>query len=378
LWTLATGASAGDEVLPFSNDLNTDPNASSEFYSDPSYLDLATSVFGTENSPIDNGDSMVRESISNQFSYRFKTESLGLWHDGEIIAAASAYYGVDTNELIDWSKSVDLNRLAGIDTEGNTRLNTLLYRHEFNQLKANLTFGLQDFSQSFYQLSSTSQFALAALHHGPETNIAGGTSFSNSAVGVQFNYKFDHYYVRAATYDSSSSYDPAMLTFNLQDGMFTAFEGGITGANNFKLAAGVWNHISSKERQAYLPQAQQRGYYVIAEKNYWNRASFFMQAGVSSSGLYQISDYRSAGAVIKDIFSEKDTLGVAFTKVALDNDLVTSANTPKTTAWEVTYRTPSFLTTNIETSLFYQLNPNLRMDDDSAKVLGLRFYRRMD
>lgn len=346
-------------------------------YQNTHFAGLPSAIFSTDNSPLDDSGSLVRESIANQFSYRFKTESLGLWQDGEIEATASADYGVDTNALRDWSKSVDLNRLAGIDTEGATRLNRLLYRHQFNQLRASLTFGLQDFSNVFYQLNSTNLFAMPALRRGPELNIPRATAFSSSAVGVQINYQFDHYYVRAATYDSSSSHTPDKLAFNAANGMFSAIESGINAFGDFKVAAGAWNHISAESAQASLPQDEQYGYYLIAEKSYWDRASLFMQMGLSNTGLNQISDYRSAGAVIKDIFAEQDTLGVAFTKVAMDNQVATTARTPSTTAWELTYRTPTLLTSQIQTSLFYQLNPHLDMENETNRVMGLRFYRQM-
>ncbi|BFM04841.1 carbohydrate porin [Halioxenophilus aromaticivorans] len=346
-------------------------------YSNTEFMDLSESIFGSHNSPMDNGDTLVRDAISNQFSYRFKTESIGLWHDGEIVATASADYGVDTNALREWSKSVDLNRLAGVDTEGATRLNMLLYRHQFQELRANLTFGLQDFSNSFYKLDATNLFAMNAFKRGPELTLPSATAFSSSAVGVQINYQFDHYYVRAATYDSSSNYEPAKLAFNTDEGLFTAIESGINKYGKLKLAAGAWNHRSGKDQREYLSKDAQYGYYVIAETKYSERAALFMQMGLSNTGLNSISGYRSAGAVIKDIFAEQDTLGVAFTKVAMDKTQVTDQRKPTTTAWEVTYRTPTLLTKDIQTSLFYQHNPYLRVEEEASGVLGLRFYRAM-
>ncbi len=346
-------------------------------YSNTEFMDLSESVFGTHNSPLDDGESLVRDAITNTFNYRFKTESLGLWHDGEIVAAASADYGIDTSELRDWSKSIDLNRLAGIDTEGAARLNTLLYRHQFKQLKANFTFGLQDFSNTFYKLDTTNLFATNAFKRGPELGLPGVKAFSSSAVGVQLNYQFDHYYVRAATYDSSSSYEPDKLAFNTGEGMFSAVESGIKAGGNFKLAAGVWNHLSAKTERSALNQSSQYGYYFIAETQYSKRTSLFMQMGLSNTGLNQISGYRSAGAVIKDIFAEQDTLGVAFTEVAMDKTLAAKQRTPTTTAWEVTYRTPTLLTKDIKTSLFYQYNPYLHMEEEASGILGMRFFRSM-
>lgn len=372
LCALASDGFAAPQLLDLSDEALTSID-----YSDTEFSDLPAAIFGSNNNPLDSADSMVRESITNQFSYRFKTKSLGLWQDGEIVATASADYGVDTNSLRDWSKSIDLNRLAGIDTEGATRLNKLMYQHQFTKLKTNLTFGLQSFKDTFYKLDSTNLFAMSALRQGPELNLPSAKSFSNSAVGVKLKYKFDHYYVHAATYDSSSSYELDKLAFNVDQGLFTAVESGINSSGKFKLAAGAWNHNSGEDAQTYLSQDQQYGYYFIAETKYWDRASLFMQMGLSNTGLDQISDYRSAGAVIKDIFGDQDTLGVAFTKVAKDNDVVTTARTPSATAWEVTYRTPSLLTFDVQTSLFYQRNPSLDLDDAANRVMGLRFFRKL-
>ncbi|WP_317932803.1 carbohydrate porin [Halioxenophilus sp. WMMB6] len=350
---------------------------SAETYMAPTNILLSgNQLLASNNTASDESSiNLAKDALATQFTFQLKTENLGLWQHGELFARASADYGVDPNELISWSKTADMNRWAGIDTEGATRLDRLVYRQEFDEFHADVSVGLQDFSNAFYRLSATRNFAMTNLQNGPELALPGGMAFANSAVGVKFNLQQDNYYLRAASYDSSSALDTTELSFNVSDGLFTALESGFNSQHDFKIAAGTWNHSAAKELHQQLPQADQKGFYLIAEKRYRDRTSLFVQMGLSESGSEQVSDYRSAGAVISEIFSSDDSLGLAVAKVVKDEGYEAGGSTPSALAWEVTYRTPSLLTTQFETSVYYQYNPNLDTGDNADRVVGLRIFR---
>lgn len=322
----------------------------------------------------DEHQQLIQDSIKNRFTFQLNTESLGLWSNGKFEALASADYGLDFNDLINWSKDSELNARTGLDTEGNTNLERLVYQHHLWDLNTHVTIGRQDFSNSFYRLESTSGLSARHLNRAPEITAAGGLPFASSAVGIKLDYRFDQYYMRLATYDSGSASDISDLSFDDDQGLFSALESGLYAGSNLRLAAGAWAQHAPEDGSDSV-EDNPSGIYFIAETHYNNRAQLFFRAGQANVGLYQTSAYRSAGAVLSELFSDQDRLGVTVAKVALGATCADRCTTPRATSWEVTYQTPSLLDTDIQATLYYQLNPNLALDQDHSKVVGFRFFK---
>lgn len=318
-------------------------------------------------------DQGSRSLASADFTLTADTAEAGWWQGGELFGYVLANYGGDPSELVG-----DVQGMSNIAAEDETKLYELWYQHSFmeGQLKALL--GLHDYNSVFYSLESAALFTHPSFGIGPDTSQATPSIFPTTAVAALLSLQVEHYYAHLAIYDGVPGHPQGRrgthIRFEEGEGVFRAAELGMV-SERYKIGLGVWQHNALVENPVNAElHRDNSGVYLIAQYQWLQQLSLFLQAGVADQDHNQLENYYGAGAVYTDLWRPADALGLAMAKASNGSPYLqqNSAVGKSETTWELSYALPVSEQITVQGSLYYVVNPSMDPDLDNAFALGLR------
>lgn len=318
-------------------------------------------------------DQGSRSLASADFTLTADTAEAGLWQGGEFFGYLLANYGGDPSELVG-----DVQGMSNIAAEDETKLYELWYQHSFLDGQLKTLLGLHDYNSVFYSLDSAALFTHPSFGIGPDTSQVGPSIFPTTAMAALLSVELENYYAHLAIYDGVPGHPDgrrgSYIRFEEGEGVFRAAELGMV-SERYKIGLGVWQHNALVENPVNAElHRDNSGVYLIAQYQWLQQLSLFLQAGVADQDHNQLENYYGAGAVYKDLWRPADALGLAMAKASNGSPYMqqNSAVGQSETTWELSYALPVLEQMTVQGSLYYVANPSMDPDLDNAFALGLR------
>jgi porin len=266
-------------------------------------FDMETVFTGELYQVIEGGIERGTETPGNvDVVFTLDTEAAELWDNGSFLVSFLNNSGGDPTQ-----RTGDLQAASNIEAPNTLKLYEASYEHRFADGRVALLAGLHDMNADFYALEHGGFFLNSSFGIGPDLSQVGPSIFPTTALGARVRIELsDDRYLLSAVYDGVAG-DPANergthVQLNTGDGNFYISEIGVVGADDhyYKYAIGAWYHTAEFEDFAGQPQEDNRGFYLLAERDLWRShagtgVGMFAQLGFADGDRNQIAHYAGVG-----------------------------------------------------------------------------------
>jgi len=328
----------------------------------------------------------------------FDTEKSNLWNNGLFFIYTALTFGAaptvgDLNGISD--------KYAGANS---LRIIEAWYEHNFPYSHSSFLFGIQDFSNEFYQTIFTKPFLNNGFRLGKPIRSHGNVStYPYTTLGLRFKSSLSkNSYLQIAIFDDEPGKDALDkvidINLNHRDSFLLVSEIGVTknrpeSINGYhKIALGAWylkdeqfgfreNIGESNERYllAENPRSGNGGVYLLAETSVTKNIGMFFKHGRAQKEFNRYTEYYTAGINLKGIIPERDddviALGMVHTR---HSDAFMASNPDKfftsETVWEITYMTKVTQWLTIQPDFQYIQQPSMTspLEQANTAVIGMR------
>jgi porin len=236
------------------------------------------------------------------FVFTLDTGAAEWWDNGKVLVYFLNNSGGDPT-----ARTGDLQAATNIEAPNTFKLYEASYEHAFADGRIAVLTGLHDMNADFYALEHAGLFLNSSFGIGPDLSQVSPSIFPTTALGARVRVALtDDVYLLNAVYDGVPG-DPANeqgthVQLNAGDGKFHIAEAGIAGDDDYyyKVAAGLWYHSAEFEDFGAMPQDENHGFYLLAERDLWRSSSgagvgVFAQVGFADGARNQVENYVGAG-----------------------------------------------------------------------------------
>ena len=363
-------------------------------------IDAFTITAGGELNPDPNAHEQGSSSVFSVIDLvaELDTEKSNLWNDGVFFIYAALAFGAaptvgDLNGISD--------KYAGTNT---FRIIEAWYQHSFPYSHSSFLFGLQDFSNEFYQTNFSKPFLNNGFRLGKPIRSHGNVStYPDTTLGLRFKSSLSkNLYLQIAIFDDESRKDAINkvidINLNNSDSFLLASEIGIIknrpeSINGYhKIALGAWylkneqfgfreniGELNERYLLAEKPRSSNGGVYLLAETSVTKNIGIFFKHGRAQKAFNRYAEYYTAGISLTGIIPERDddviALGMVHTR---HSDAFMASNPDKfftsETIWEITYMTKVTQWLTIHPDFQYIQQPSMTspLDQANTAVVGIR------
>ncbi len=301
------------------------------------------------------------------------TESAGWWQKGNFFIYLLGDYGKDPARY-----TGGIQGISNIAADDSFKIYEFWYQHHIVDHHLKILTGLHDYNSTFYSLESAGLFNHPSFGIGPDTSQATPSIFPTTAWTLHLTLELEQFYAFAAVYDGVPG-DPenprgTHINFSSGDGLFKAFETGIT-EENYKLGIGYWNLTAEVDNPVDgTPIEENHGYYFIGENKIKENIAIFFQYGIADDEKNQLHEYWGLGFVKSNFVIDGDAIGIAVATAKNGNpfmqenpDLLKSEM-----ATEASYNWPWSNAVSSQLSFYHIKHPDMNPLVDDAYAIGFR------